>query len=600
MFHTPISGNQPTYELSINNFSGGVNLDQPQHIIKDNQFYRALNVYHTDQVLSKRPGQVSLYNFNESVKGIINYKNKVVIMAGASLYTWDGSTATEIYDTLLGTSCKFFIFNDTLYLLTGTNYYKYNGTTVSVVDGYIPVVQINRLPDGTDFDSNEQYNALTPKFRVLFNTVAAITVYKLPLPLANVAISVKFAGTVVPSTDYTFNNTTGDITFDVAFATSQNSLEVTATGTTSTRTDITSCIYADIYGGVGDIDGGTRIFVSDGTNKYHRSSLRNPEYYPEMDYDYVGDDAGITGFGRSYGKLIIFKTSSIYTIGYDYNNGNPLYPTALVNGKTGCTIPGSIQLINNDLVFGNNDGIYILLQTQNSDERNVQPVSRNINGNHISASGETKGLLYESNLNKAISIDYDSKYILALNGRVYIWDYGISPYYITSNPEDAQDRLSWWIWDNIQANVFYANDNLYYGSTQLIEMTPNIMRDFGNPINAYVETKAWDFKDASTLKVIHDVWLGIRTDTAVNMTLQFITDLDTYSNIYPIDTSYFNWINFAWDTFTLQVKRFKQSINIRPKLRRVTHLALQLVSSGVSNISLSSINIKYQPERRSK
>ena len=102
------------------------------------------------------------------------------------------------------------------------------------------------------------------------------------------------------------------------------------------------------------------------------------------------------------------------------------------------------------------------------DERNVKHISENID----------RMLLKEPNLDNAISIDFDQKYWLGLNGNVYIYDYAIG---------------EWYIFDNIHASCFYEKDReLYFGSSKegllyKFKRENDVFpyNDDGNFINAY-------------------------------------------------------------------------------------------------------------------
>jgi hypothetical protein len=73
---------------------------------------------------------------------------------------------------------------------------------------------------------------------------------------------------------------------------------------------------------------------------------------------------------------------------------------------------GSIQIIDNNVVFGNTEtGLYILVSTVVKDERVVRPISGNINGTTL-----RPGLLslLKSDLQNASSLDDGGKYWLCV------------------------------------------------------------------------------------------------------------------------------------------------------------------------------------------
>src|SRR6185312_9790454 len=93
---------------------------------------------------------------------------------------------------------------------------------------------------------------------------------------------------------------------------------------------------------------------------------------------------------KYYNKLVYLKERSIAFTTYS----NPVtqglwgasqigasFPLFWINGSIGCDMPGSVQIIDNNVVFGNSElGVFVIVNVSIRDERNVRPISGNING----------------------------------------------------------------------------------------------------------------------------------------------------------------------------------------------------------------------------
>ncbi|MBQ9346731.1 MAG: hypothetical protein IJT94_05235, partial [Oscillibacter sp.] len=112
----------------------------------------------------------------------------------------------------------------------------------------------------------------------------------------------------------------------------------------------------------------------------------DPSYWPMEYYNLAGGTGDpVTGFGKQYGDLLVFQAGSLGKLACSTVelNGRNLLSLAYtrVNNKIGCDLPGSIQLIENNLVFANSaGGVYRVCSSSPAYENNVVCVSAKVNG----------------------------------------------------------------------------------------------------------------------------------------------------------------------------------------------------------------------------
>ncbi len=115
-----------------------------------------------------------------------------------------------------------FIFNNRLYLIDGTNYLYYDGTSVhdAVSAAYIPTTYINIIPAGENADIGREYeqrNILQSLFKHTFIADGTTTVFKMNDNMLDDITEVKVYGVVKRlNTDYNIDKDAGTVTFVTA------------------------------------------------------------------------------------------------------------------------------------------------------------------------------------------------------------------------------------------------------------------------------------------------------------------------------------------------------------------------------------------------
>lgn len=380
--------------------------------------------------------------------------------------------------------------------------------------------------------------------------------------------------TLSENTGFTVDRTNGIVTFGAVPPAGTNNVVITAYKTHSNYvSNFLACTCAESFGGVNE----TRVFFGgNGTSTYFWSGVLDPSYIPENNYNVLGDNTkDVVGFGEQYDYLVIFKENEVWALSYSYDVTNgAVFSVKPVNRRIGCDAPDSIQLINNNLVwFYTKIGVCILLSTDLSNERNIEIISRNINGN-----ARRPGLLAETGLKDAVSVDYEGCYILAANNHAYLWDYRRTPYSQLADTYKAQKRLCWFYWTNIAPNGFcLVGDDLYFAKgTGLCRFYDRYI-DYGTAFLSVIRVPLRDFGVISRKKTIVYVYLTARGDANNLFYVKYITENAPAGRVETrsIEAISFDVEHLDLDHFTLDVVNFQKSIRLKPNQKNVYLFGLE-------------------------
>jgi hypothetical protein len=583
--------------------NGGLNLIDKEWKLADNQTSKVLNMWWHEGELSKRYGQEYV---NDDIGSAIlsvyprKYEEQIIFHSGTKLYKLVDSTVTEIYDGLTATKGSFFNFGGKLYYMQPGKYLQYDGTTVSEVVPYIPVVIINRTPSGGG-DVLEDYNRIGKGFTNKFNgdnTSVNYTLTDSGLDATTVTCTVDGVAKT-EGTDFTVNRTTGVVTFSSAPPTGTNNVVITAYKTVQEDIDsILKCKYAIPFGGQND----NRLFVGgNGTGYFYWTGISangiDATYFAYNNYNIIGNpDEDITGFAKHYETLCIFKENEIYGETYTFDGTKGIFNTFNINAYIGCDCPGTLQNIMNNIVWCNSRiGMQILISTEKTNVRNVLPISRNINPQ----------LLDEANLKDASSIDYNGKYWLCVNDKVYLWDYFISPYYDTGNPDENARRLSWWYFDNINAKYFVIDgQDLYYAHRTLgrfikfhREYDNAQFYDFGGAIQAIYRFPFRDMGNGVYEFSVVKGFVAVRGDLITKFLVTYFTsdDWEGDPSTETIEVGSFRWDTNTWDSFTWSVMGPKYDAVLVPGAKNVRYFGAEFSNNDAGkDMNISSLIFQYR------
>lgn len=497
-----------------------------------------------------------------------------------SLYVLNGNTPTLLFSGLYkGHNTSFFTTNDICYIMDGMNIKTFDGTNVGYPDQYIPTLTISNNPMGGG-TLNEDWNLLGSGFKDSFSGNGTSTVYFLSLKgLDSDTVSAVVNGvTVYEGAGLTVDRINGKVTFNSPPSTGTNNVIITAYKTFFDKLFmIRKCQFNILYGGAND----TRVFVGgnpDFPNRIWRSGLFDPTYFPENGF--YNFPQTVKGFVKQYDTLLVELESSKHQVAFELNNGEPSFPSKPINDTIGTIASNSIQLIDNSPVSLDKSGVYMLVQSNVRDERNVQHLSKNVDAK----------LLKEPNLKDAVSVDFDKKYWLAVNGNVYVYDYLIQ---------------EWYLFNNINASYFLEKDGfLYFGSSTngLIyrfkkETDTYPYNDDGSPIIAYWKSKTLSFGADEKRKIVEKVYFSLRPAIRTSADVYFQTDKKDRKHVKMTRKDLFNYAYFDYSKYSYSSNVFPQESNNKIKAKKIVYFQLEIrneqMDEGMGLLSLA-IQFNYQ------
>lgn len=591
---------------------GGLNIQDLDYTMNLSQSPKMLNMMIKNGVFGKRYGQKLVHTFNGEIKAMGKYHDALFVHIGNSLIKYKNGSETTVYTSdKLDTAGTFINYNKNLYYLTPKVYLTFNNETCKPVEPYCPDVLINRKPDGSYAgDTIDDYNRLGAGFKNTFSSDGVSTVYKLSIPkdddndtrgLDDTPLKI-----TVDTSDYTEGNQftcdhkTGEITFKTAPNKGTNNVVVTAYKTSQKYVDsIMNCKYWAVYGGQNN----SRLFLAgEGSATYFFTEVFDGSYFPENNYAVVGNaEEDITGFGAQYNVLVVFKKSEMYMVSYNYvqdkdGNMKAEFYSSPINVEMGCDVPRSIHYVDNRLTWVHTQwGVCTLCSTVIQDERNVRVISRNINGGY-----RTDGLINEPNLDKAIAMNYEGKYIVCVNGNAYAWDYTNAPYTTSERitPDQAAGQLAWYLWDNINVTSykFMPDRKMYYTHGADLCIFTDELDDFGKAINAYYQTPMLDFGRYEMLKTVKKAFIEVRADVPTIIKISYLTDENPNGETDPEDiiVGATLWDDFRWTTFAWSAHAFAKTFARKCSVKKVCLFGILLENNMVHrDLTISGIRLEY-------
>ena len=419
----------------------------------------------------------------------------------------------------------FFPFGGNVYILNGVDYYVYDGTLLSVVDGYIPIVAKQLSPTSGE-TTGEYVNLLIPNRRVWISpdgTNRTFTMPEKPMTFDSTCyVRDLSTGNDVPRSDYSFNNSAATITFNTAPARGVNTYEICykvmlVAAYAPFREQVTHNRYAEIFSGPTD----NMVFLyGDGTNRAVYSGMDDDgmpraDYFPDQYSVNVGDsNTPITSMIRHYGDLVCYKPDSTWAITQSSmelasgDNTIAIYCTP-VNRDKGNSAPGQVRLVENNPVTCSERELYHWINssyytsTLSRDERQARRISDRIQQS-----------IKEIDLPKCCMWDDNDgqEFYLSENKVTLVWNY----------VADA-----WYRYEGIDAVCMcnFRGEVIYGTSDGLIaKLTYDSMGDMGYPVKAEWISGAIDFGAANMRKYSSSIWLGLKPEQGTSVDVKLITD----------------------------------------------------------------------------
>ena len=458
-----------------------------------------------------------------------------VLCAACNGYLWqlarseDGAwskTACGAIDT--GEDVHMFGFQDRLYLLNGSEYKVWDGTALTDVGGYRPLVAVSVPPAGGG-TALEQINKMTGARRVRVSPDGTATVFH--LPEQNLA-SVDYVRDVATGEDiesYDVSLTEGTVTITPAPAEGTNSIEIGYSVAADTAEEILAMRCAELYNGAQD----TRVFVyGDGTNRCFYSGidfdgLPRADYFPELNVAHIGDaNTPVTAMIRHYDRLLAFKLDSAWSIGYaqlTLADGSVTagFYVAPINRSVGCCAPGQAVLVENRPRTLDARSVVEWRTTASGslsgDERNAERVSQRVDETIRSFDLETAKAFYDK-----YAHEY---YVIGADGTALV---------------NGIDADAWYVYTNFAARcLINYKDELYFGTADgyLRHFSTEYFSDEGEAIDAYWESGSMPFGADFRRKYSAMLWVGIRPDDNGYLAVTAKTDRKTDFAEYSFSTA---------------------------------------------------------------
>lgn len=317
----------------------------------------------------------------------------------------------------------------------------------------------------------------------------------------------------------------------------------------------------------------------------------NPGYFPMPFYNLVGDTAdGVTGFGKQYSDLIVFKSRSLGKLSYEIEALDGRESISLtyahVNDRVGCDLPGSIQLIDNNLVFCNSyGGVYRVLDSSATYENNVALISRKVNG-----SAQRPGLLVDLRGGGTVSsYDDGGNYWLCVGGHCWVWAYRASTWqdpgwYFFTNIDAAA-----WFGDEQMERVFHMN-----GGGRVTRMA-RVFCDYGGAIEKVYQFPVLTLGGYERLKDVRTVIFSVRSDTDSETRVRWQSDYEERYDRTDLRTTGYRLSprNLAYRD--LHVPKYTGVFHRRPMCRHVRHFSMRLENNNAAqDLSIVGVRLVYR------
>jgi len=495
------------------------------------------------------------------------YKNKALIHAGTNLYLWENFPDTPI-KTLLknnmnNAKSSFVIFNEKLYILDGTNYLVYDGTTLKDVSNdnpYIPTTTISRTPRGGG-EMYQDVNLLQPLRRNSFVSDGT-TDYYLDATNIDAVTEVKVNDEIV--TGYVVNTEKGLVKFNTAPEAPEISgvdnvvitFRKSITGYTERIANCTKMVVFD-----------RRIFFtgnSEYPNAIFHCELNTPNYVSDLAYYQDGtEESAIKSLVVGNNILWVLKEPSqekdtiFYHMATSDSQGK-VYPNFQGNISTGCY--SEAMNYKDDIVFLSKAG----LEGISSNDISSQQVL-----NHRSSLVDNR-LINESNYNLAMMTEWNGYLVILVNAHIYLGD--IRQLYQNTNGYEYE--WYYWMLGDMGINIVKEyKGNLYLGSENGSIFIVSGTNDDGEVIQSYWTTPMDNFgygnKYKTTnkrggitkIKTLPNGAIKIAEKTNRNMYGKFIKEFAangfSYSNL---DYSNFTYTtaNESYVVYKIKEKKFTE------------------------------------------
>lgn len=604
------------YTVSFPTLSGGLNLWELDYRLEPDQSPEMRNMFWLDGALSCRDGQKKILDGGADA-GYCCYEalfhDRAFFHIGTKLYWSDPRdeivSKTEIC-TVPEHRGSFFRYGEWLMYKSRGCYkmisFSAGAVSASDVAAYTPIIVINAAPGTGSGSLYQPENRMSAQKTVWYNAVSNAVDYYLPVSDVSSVDAVVLVGSDGTETTLRTGYTVtlagkSKVTFTAAppvyTPAINNTVRITYTkANADAQQSVSDCDRAVVYGGEQNV-----CVVFGGSlsqpNAYFWSgnhTAMDPGYFPVDQYNLAGDASDpITGFGKQQGLLVVFKEKSIGkaslgTVTVDSRVRLTLDYTS-INANIGCDLPNTIQLVQNNLVFCNTEqGVHIISDSSAAKENNVVTISKNVNGND-----QRPGLLYDVRNGSSCSVDDNRRYWLVSNGHAYVWDYILSAY----------DRPSWFYFTNITAVDFFRSEETLWslGTRGMLTLFARTYTDYDGAIDQVFRFATQNLGGYDRLKNVRYVIFSVRSDTDLEMGIEYLTDYETRADLTPVRSYSWSLVPRNLKHRFLGVPVFAGIAKRRPMCGHIRHFAMRLSCAEKGcGMSIISAQIIYVYSRRDR
>ena len=595
---SPMPGQRAVHLLDLSRLDGGLNLQELDYRLAANESPEMRNLWWQDGVLQCRDGQRQVWSSGE--RGFACFSGRFwgygFFHMGDGLFCCplpEGDEPRLLCRGVPRERGTFLRYGEWLFYKNRGGFYRISYDPAQEVPfavedmrqlAHVPVTGINADPGSGAGDRYQPENRLSGKKTVWYNAAEGVTDYQLPVGNIGGVAEVTVDGkTLAAGTDYTVDAAGGVVKFAKAPAVSDppvnNTVRITyEKENPEAMAAIMDCPYAAVYGAdaslcmvLGGSAAQPNAFFWNGNDELSM----DPGYWPMPFYNLAGDTReAVTGFGRQYGGLIVFKENSVGRAecgveNIDGRDSISMTYTA-INSQVGCDLPWSIALVENNLVFANRrQGVHMVRDSSAANENNIVCLSRKVNG-----TAQRPGLLAAmaaAERDSVCALDDDSRYWLCAGGQVYAWDYALSPwkepswFLFTQVPGIAYLRAegkTWHLDDNGRLTVFVRD-----------------FLDYGGAIEKVYQFPPRAFGGYDRLKDVLWCIFAVRSDTDSEVDIRYDSDFETRWDKTQIRSLSWRLAPRNLAHRCLSRQRFAHVARRRPGCRHVRHFAMRLTNS---------------------
>ena len=553
-----------------------------------------------DGNLRRRAGTKTVINLGGAVKCLWSGRvaNEDVVLAAADGHLWKLSeingewSKTDCGELDTSGAVNIFPFAMKAYIQNGVEYYEWDGTTLSIVEGYRPLVAIAIPPLGGG-ELLEQVNKLNGKRHCWLSPDGTARTFKLPEKGIQSIDFVNSAVDGTPLTGWTSNLADGEITFKSAPATGASTIDVGYSMATNYREHITKMRFSELYDGSQD----TRVFVyGDGSNQLIYSEIdyngdARADYFPDLNVCHVGEsNTPITGLCRHFGALICFKSSSTWSIEAATTElADGLLARAFyivpVNKSIGNEALGQVQnVLNNPRTLHGADVYEWRSNNRNSnltrDERQASRISDRVNAT-----------MRRFVLSECVCFDdnYNQEYYVCYDGKALVHNY-------------AAD--AWYYYDGLDISVITSHKNeVYFGTHdgKVMHLSYHYLSDDAFSENAHAISSYWESGSMSfgadyKRKYSAQLWIGLKPESGSKITVTVQTDRKSSYTEKDVSTDLAGFSAVDFGDFSFKTNRKPQMAKLKIKAKKFVFYKLIFegdIMGKTATVLAADIKVRY-------